>query len=1218
MSRKKIFIIVVMFIISCAYSYAKRTNKLIEPIKKGDEIILFNTSKDEVDVIRNYTAEWKKESNLTPHTRIVTKDGENWVEFSYTGNKGDAWSTIYFKEHIIEHIIKRGVRGIKLRINYDKNDYANIQVKVNFSDNTFLSATLTLEKGTKEYRIEEGYRPKKYRDLPIRWDLIKSISLCVKYNDKNNLRYCLRRISLLLGNKDLLKALKINRFRKVHEILPVKKRIIIDGILSEDEWANVRCLDAYYYFGTDRVVEEKSSFQVKIGYDDKYLYIASKTYFPSYPKSIIQKHDGPVYSDDAIEYFFSAQNDNDKYIQFVVNYKGTVFDSIREFDLTAARVINKSTWDLTHKKSFSYKNKEWIAEISFPLKDLKIDLRKRNYIGFQIAQDYAGREKEDIICWEKSNRLPKPTNFGILVFNRHPFKAGDIKIKNIKRRSQTGTQKVDFLIECCLNKFKPGNYVIRQTIVTPDNFVFEKEEEIRLKGNKIEKIFKVTNVKNRNGLYTYYFVVINSQRDTKLVVADFYNSVKPKEILNKTVFCPKVKKIGWEKGSFCTTSIRYLYIKDKATPRTIKTARIFIKKYYEYTGRMLKIKKEFIEGIKKGIIFSIKPTGTFHNKAVKLKKQGYLLKVEKECVKLTGADEEGLYYAGVTFFQLIKNAIHREERDTLPCVEILDWPDLYYRVCLLNHPWHWPGKGFKDEVTIKDLREWTDRYVIGNKINIFLLNIAWAINYKRHKELNRPHKPYSLDELRRFANYCRDNFIEVCPTFEIASHANWWYQEYHPELREKGFAHQVDVTLPEHDKFIKDCLLDVIEAMKPKYVFPGGDEWWQKRQPGEKPDKLLRGKPRDQVFYEFCIDLNNWLKKRGITMIYYHDMLTPYHNGKRYNIYKSISKFPKDVIIAAWSDCHLEYFLDKGFKVWIESTGWCKSAYKSVKDRVEGFGITMYGFGYTSSIHRYCRLTLLDQLYRSADYAWNIKEDEGETIDDQIESGRMGALYWIFATKPNSIAGKKIEPVNIKNSLNYSLRKFFREELKSETYPELPLGIKRVGFIPMNLYGNKENNCIIIQKGQRSYIPVGKKYSSLIFLHATHIDKDYGKYIKYKHRDWPYGPPCGNYFIHYEDGVVIKANIRLSKNIYKINAKFFERYPVDCIYTYTIEDKKKGNSYCFYQWEWINPRPDKKIVNIELRHDNYFDITVILLSISGRQIKSIIDRSTSRKSEYMK
>lgn len=143
----------------------------ISPVREEGELVLFDAARDGPEVFHNYTASWKEGSNLVPVTRQVTKSGEKFVEISYEKERGTAISLIRF-----ESLPKpaRGMRynGIRLVIDYDKDDYSHISVSSSFSDNTQLTSRLVLEQGTNEYLISSGFRRAKF---PPDWNRLSWI-----------------------------------------------------------------------------------------------------------------------------------------------------------------------------------------------------------------------------------------------------------------------------------------------------------------------------------------------------------------------------------------------------------------------------------------------------------------------------------------------------------------------------------------------------------------------------------------------------------------------------------------------------------------------------------------------------------------------------------------------------------------------------------------------------------------------------------------------------------------------------------------------------------------------------------------------------------------------------------------------------------------------------------------------------------------------------------
>jgi len=63
---------------------------------------------------------------------------------------------------------------------------------------------------------------------------------------------------------------------------------------------------------------------------------------------------------------------------------------------------------------------------------------------------------------------------------------------------------------------------------------------------------------------------------------------------------------------------------------------------------------------------------------------------------------------------------------------------------------------------------------------------------------------------------------------------------------------------------------------------------------------LLRQHPNDVCLTQHPAP-QKFIRERGITVMIYERMLSPYHNGKRFDIYRVSDAFPKDVILTLWS-----------------------------------------------------------------------------------------------------------------------------------------------------------------------------------------------------------------------------------------------------------------------------------------------------------------------------
>jgi len=624
---------------------------------------------------------------------------------------------------------------------------------------------------------------------------------------------------------------------------------------------------------------------------------------------------------------------------------------------------------------------------------------------------------------------------------------------------------------------------------------------------------------------------------------------------------PRPKEVAWTPGVFPAGRDWPLALERTATERTRRTAALFAERYYGFTAHRPAVQTFDAAPPATGIVLRL-AGGAAAPGQKPLPPQGYTLSVEPGRVVITGADEPGLFYGTVTFFQLLKHALKKvSDTAPVPCVAVRDWPDTPNRLIRLEHPGTFRNSPVKENRGIDYLIDWTERFVADQKVNTLYIDLSRSVKYVRRPEFNGTERIYTLEDLRRYGDFCRDHFVDLCPAWQVGGHANWWLTlGCHPELREKGYENQGDVTHPDHDAIVFDCMQDVIDALQPKYVSPKSDEWWGGRKEGETIDELLRGKTRAQAFLEWHVRLNEWLHARGITMMIFEDMLSPYHNGKKFDVYKVIDEFPRDIILTQWSSGNLDrevrYFTDRGFRVWPNATGMFTLS-PDARSRVMGFGKGIYGFGNERAglLDECSSLASMSVLLRTADYAWNFEREE------DLDPGRLVALEETAALRPNPRAAARVEPINLGRALTHSFNAFLKTA-KPDAYAaharpvDLPAGLREIGFLPMRLGGGADGrDCIVLGKGAApAVLPVRGRWASLVFLHSAFINNPNDKAAQGASiRAWMYGWPCGNYVVQYADGSQAVLPVRLTNNIKRFDTASANRATLDNRFAWSLD-----------------------------------------------------------------
>ena len=1155
------------FLIACSYTSASER-----------EVVVFEAGKTPLKN-RMYCSNcgWIKGSDYRPVPKLVEFQGGKWLKFDYVGTGGTGRAVILLKDLLKKLPEDVTPRGIQLKVYCKGNDFRKLPVSLHFSDGNSVGKHLPLEKGLKDYYFETGWSRRKIN--PKDWRGLNSIVITLP--SKKTPDFLLQKITIKLHErKTTVQKIKILKERKVQEILPGRG-------------------------ATQLTFNSGSPLQVRVGYDAQNLYIDTIARFPAKPTSTFKTGDkvGSVWGDELTEFFFDGWNDNRCYVQFVTNLNGAVWDSKTAFDKTAATVIRRfKDWSLPHTKKISFINNTWKIAGVFALKDFEVDL-KRQFMAFQVAQGYekkrGGAFKTTV--WAPCERFPYPKNFGLLVFNKKRFGAGRIKVDNASVKKDMATGNADFVLNCSLSDFPAGEYLLRKYAAAPDNTFKELEQtRISLTSGPSNRNIVFPRLKSLDGLYTLYFGLVNKSGNMKLCAVNVENIVPLQDKFGQRIFCPDPKQIKWGKGAFLVGRHKVISVPANAGDRTLLTAQILRDKLLGYTG----VKYRIVKGGDKGIMLAVNNAVVPAGIKKKLRVDGYKLEVTANKVKISGGGEAGLYYGCKTLLQMVKQPMKRTVESPIPAVTIVDYPDLPVRFVNLLHPWQFFGGKFKELRSIDYLIDWVDRYVAGSKMNVFICNIDSIIKYKRHPEFNSSNCLYSLDDLAKLAKHCRDNFIEFIPRWQIGGHASWWLLRVHPELKEPGYLHQADVSHPKHNKLVFDCFLDVIEATKCKYINVGGDEWWHSPDKGVKPSEFLPGgKTRSEAFLEFFQEAAKFGRKHHVKILTHEDMINPYHNGTRYDNYKIVDKLPKqDIIILPWAckDQGIKYFNKKGFTQWANPTGvWFP---KKTVGMLDGFGLSVYTFFYSLPMTGpKVVVGYIANLLRGAEYAWNANTDKGETLTVAISSGKLPALVNMYSLNPNPAASPVVRPISLDKAFNSNFNILCGKVIPGTEITGLKDGISEIGNIPMTLKA-RDNNCVLIRQNANIKIPVNGKYSSLIFLHTVLTTDEFLKanYRKLLWRYWIYGRPAGDYYAVYQDGSRAILPLRMHDNIWKTAVNPLFRMSIGCRYVMPLKTKD-GNNLFLYQWEWINPNPEKIITRIELTQ-TVVDFNLILFAVSGRNL----------------
>ena len=919
----------------------------------------------------------------------------------------------------------------------------------------------------------------------------------------------------------------------------------------------------------------ESDIKLDIRLADGALQLHAEVVMPEEPHIKVNKRDDDtVFQDDLLDLFLSPQLDNRSYSQIAINAANAIYDAEYSFDPVAAGWKHRREVNYDFRSSAQHENGILKIDAELPLTMLKFDPEKCPLLAFQTGFNRVSPKR--YYSWKpfgEKNIVPR--TYGLLYFNAEPFGSGELKFTSATLAESSRR----LIIEAEGSSFPESAHELEMIVTAPDFSVGRHTvKQVPLNG-KVR--FEFPGVKDVNGVYSVILSVKNSRKAVRPFVVNFTN-VKPVSYpYGQKKLYPYPKQLKWLSGYFKASDCSTLDLAQDATARTRRTAELLQEKLNGYG-----LNYRIAENTGKGIILRIQPEG--------LQPEGYRLKVTPEKVELIGADERGLYYATVTLHQLMNMEMKPCNDVPVPCVEIVDAPDLKYRMAPFWYP-DQMGLPIRERASMDFFFDFIDRFVAGNKMNILKIRgIETLIRYDEEDlpagvNYNPEGRFLTWADMERLAQFCNDRFIDLMIELPAGGHSYWI--SLFTGFREKGWT-TGDVSHPDHEKAYFAIADKLIRHTGCRYFSPGSDEWWHKRDPHVQPDDTVRGKPRAQVFLDFHVKLHDFLKKRGVRMAMAEDMINPSHNGHRFETWKIINSLPKDIIILIWGDIGnaVKYFGEKGFEVWGYTTSWF-TFNQPERKYMTGFGASLYQFGTENRFRTSFTFFFHSIWFLGANYAWNFNNRTlNWNLADWMNSGELAAAEAVFATSVNPYGGETFEPLDLSPFFNASA-------------PAFADGSTTVCNIPMRLEKTSGKNCVETSKNTPQAIPIHKKCSSLIFLHTAIPGKLYKSGKGFNYRAWQRGYPAAECIVVYNDGTKGVYPVRLSHEIY------FEDWQPQAGGAVFCRGMKIGydtdrQPHFAYQWEWVNPHPEKEISEIRVSIPNKWDFTHRLLALSVRSLRN--------------
>jgi hypothetical protein len=383
-----------------------------------------------------------------------------------------------------------------------------------------------------------------------------------------------------------------------------------------------------------------------------------------------------------------------------------------------------------------------------------------------------------------------------------------------------------------------------------------------------------------------------------------------------------------------------------------------------------------------------------------------------------------------------------------------------------------------------------------------------------------------------------------------------------------------------------------------------------------------KGKDHAELYAKHVNRMYDYLKKKGLGMMIWSDMLQP---TERYLTPSSIKKIPKDIIMLdfIWYfhfDIDMEdHILPYGFNVIIGIIGnMYSSHYPRFESRIAKKG--MIG----GEVSTWCRFDeynlakkgkIFDLLY-SAEMLWSKTYDsDAREVYTKILQDRIPQIRDELRgiAKPENSAIISI-PITLPKSSNKPLPQALPETLPESQSKALPKALHEPLPEAIKSIIRKKSNIDHISRysfdlSRTQYLSttsveakVYEKFRKLIFLHATTNNAE--------RIAWKPLTIVGEYIVKYSDDTEVVIPVEYAGNIcvwtrryaqpmsqqYYRHQGYIATYFSDSLIQAKTET---GQDITVLGYEWVNPYPNSEIQSIICRGNNTTDAKILLFGISG-------------------
>jgi hypothetical protein len=160
---------------------------------------------------------------------------------------------------------------------------------------------------------------------------------------------------------------------------------VLDGKTDDPAWQTAQVIDQFLEYEPTKGAETRFKTEVRVTYDDKYLYVLGRMYDPA-PDSIVSllsRRDVRTQSEQ-LKLMIDSYHDRRTGYEFCVNPAGVKRDFYVYDDNT-----EDPTWDAVWDVATKIDSLGWVAEFRIPFSQIRFNNKEEHTFGFMVVRDVA-------------------------------------------------------------------------------------------------------------------------------------------------------------------------------------------------------------------------------------------------------------------------------------------------------------------------------------------------------------------------------------------------------------------------------------------------------------------------------------------------------------------------------------------------------------------------------------------------------------------------------------------------------------------------------------------------------------------------------------------------------------------------------------------------------------------------------------------------------------